>query len=265
MKRILTFLIMVLGTVLLAGCAKNVTTYTYHHGNDGSGVSISKAEYREDLLTLHVKGLYEIDQIVAYDADFNALSDDFTYQYKKNLLTIKGPDAEKISGLYIGGAWLRLHIRYLDSSDYALLYEVDATEIGWMLQGDKEKYYTAEELKEQQDKIDKENAIQEENFNLLEGRWVCTVDPNLYIDFYKNAEGEKHVEWTYKHSDGEYISNGIYIAEITISEGYKGRYRLEIVDDPYYGYQIRYEMSEDLTEIIDGQFEADDLIFMKEE
>ncbi|MDO4189659.1 MAG: C1 family peptidase [Lachnospiraceae bacterium] len=250
--------------ITFIGCAQNSITYKYNNSDDGSGISISKSVYTDNELRLYIKGLSDDEpKVCAYDSKFKVITEDFTTEYKNNVLSIKGSNASRISGLYIEGKWNRYHIRYLDSDEYALMYEVEATEIGWELCGDKEKYYTSGELADQQAKKDEALAIQEENFNLLEGVWRCQNDPSLYMEFYKDSDGKKKMEWCEKNVYGENETMGMRIAVIDIVKHDKG-ISLDIKDDPYYGMMLSYAMSEDKTEIIEYKYNAEDNVYVKE-
>ena len=255
-------IIMLLLITVLVGCSSNTVTYRYKNSDNGSGVSISKSVYGDNELKLYIKGLSDKPSVCAFDDEFNRLTDNFDVTYKNNILTIKGSDTNKISGLDIEETWSRFYIRYLDSDEYALMYEVEASEIGWVMYGDKEKYYTADELAKQQAQIDAANAEQEENFELLKGMWICNNDPNLYLEFYESPDGNRKFEWNEVDELGEYVTSGISIAVINI---YATKFCvvLEVVDDPYYGYCSRYEMSEDKTKIIEKVYNDDDNIYVK--
>jgi len=248
---------------LLSGCGKNGVTYKYVNQDKSAGIVINKSVYLEDELKLYVKAddnnLEGDFNITFYDSEFNAIDEEFTSEYRHGVLSIKGKNINKISGLYIDGR-IRYHLRYLDSNEYAILYEHDVTEIGWETYGDTDKYYTSEELAKQQAAVDEARAIQEENFRTLEGTWKCDRDPSLYIRFYEE-DGQRLLEWNREIDEGEYYLDSMGIAVINICDSYLGK-QIEICDDPYWGMMMRFYASDDLTQIIDGYSDED--VYFKE-
>ena len=98
--------------------------------------------------------------------------------------------ADLISGIQLRSQSAIFHIRYLDSNQYAVLCEYDATDVGWIIEGNVEKYYTEEELNEQKrskeeyinrqsenicvDKIDFADAFDGKEVHILDGiSWGC--------------------------------------------------------------------------------------------
>jgi len=248
-----------LGVVFtLVGCSTG-TTYKYSNQDTTAPIVISKAVYTDNELKLYIKGQIGDCDVTAFDRDFKVIDEDFTTSYSGGVFSIKGEHAGLISGLYMDG-YCRYHMRYLDSDEYAILYEYDVTEIGWETYGDTEKYYTEEELASQQAKNDEETALQKANYELIEGTWICERDSSVYIKIYESEYGKK-IEWN-MGSDGDYYLNDMYIAVIYINDSYLGK-EVVLLEDEYWGNSMRFYMSEDMTQIMDPYNDGYD-IYIKE-
>lgn len=260
MKKFAVLVAIILSFALI-GCADDSTTYVYKNQDELMGMLITKAVYKDDELRLYIDDLKGDYSITAFDTQFNVIQSDFDTKYSRGVYTIKGTDAGKISGLYMDGT-VRYHLRYLDSQEYAILCETEATEIGWMTSGDEEKYYTYGERMEQKVKRDKAAAIQEENFSRIEGFWQCENDPNMYIKIYRDSEDCKYMEWKRTDKAGDYYVDQMSIAVVNAQDN-GDEWSVELLDNPYWGRNESFAMSLDETKIIDHHFKEEDDIYNK--
>jgi len=241
--------LLVLATVTFIGCSSKGVTYKYSNQDETAELVIKKAVYLEDELRLYTDDIKTDYRVVAFDADFNVIDEDFVVENKKGVFVIKGKNAGKISGLYLDGP-MRFRLRYLDTNEYAILYEYDVCDIGWEAYGDFSKYYTAEELKAQDEAVKKEQALQDENYQIIEGTWKCEENPELYIKIYQDDAGIRWIDWNRKIDEENYYLDQMSIAVVYINE-YDDGWQIDILDDPSWGMSMSFEMSADKTQIID--------------
>jgi len=257
------WLIIAVCLLLLSGCglSKEIETYRYSNPNAINEVKITKTVYLDDKIIIKIVGLGDDEyNLVCFDKDFNCLEGDFTYEYKRGMLVIHGDTAPKISGIYLDGAYRRFHIRYLDSSEYAIQYYTEATEIGFMLTSESDKSYdTPEETAAKQEAGEKYERQQKENFALFEGTWECTTDPSMYLRFYDGNQ----LEWQLPDGEGGYYIRHINVDEININIRYD-RPELEILDGIDWGCRYAFYLSEDYSQIIDDKLDSEDIYVLKE-
>ena len=192
MRKALLVAMGVLASLLaLVGCARSGDRVVYQYKETAvlfDDFQIKKTVYTPGKMKLYYKGVYLKDnQITCYDANFEDLGSEFEHAFQNGVLTVKADFADKISGLTIEDRDhdTIYHLRYLDSPQFAWLADTFWYDAGWMEMGDEEKYYTAEERQEQQNRV---NAVRQETmevFSLLEGTWfsedgsckiVCSMD-----------------------------------------------------------------------------------------
>ena len=187
---------------------------------------IRKTVYTPGEMKLYYRGGGLKDNLIrCYDADFEDLGDEFEYTLKNGVLTVKADFAERISGLMIDDIdrrSVRYHLRYLDSRQFAWMADIFWYDDGWHESGDKEKYYSAEELKEQ---ADKEAAGRQEtldSFAILEGTWVSEDGLQKYVFSMSEDGGSLIAEQMWlDEAEQEWISYNIY-AEAAFQSEYYG-------------------------------------------
>ena len=160
------------------------TTYTYDNKKEITGLTLTKSVYSDGKLQLYMPDLKENFDLTCYDADLQKMDEDFSTDYKNGIYTIKGEAAERVSGIVLRGSYDHFYIRYLDSPQYAILWEHEATDIGWVTDDDKEKYYTQDELDQQKAAAQQKIQEQEQIFSQFEGTWICTEDESICLEFY---------------------------------------------------------------------------------
>ncbi len=189
-----------MGIILgLLGCKKkdNQVVYQYKDTNAYYGdVQIKKVMYTPTEMKLYCSGIdFSNSTITCYDADFHDLGDEFTYEFKNNVLTIKSDFVLSISGLEINGAenGLIYHFRYLDSTQFAWLVQELWLDDGWNEVGDASKYYSKEELEEKAEIENQERQDTLDTFTLLKGSWT-SEDESCTYTFSMNDEENIVVE-----------------------------------------------------------------------
>ena len=235
--------------ILLSGCSEKKTTYTYDNKKEITGLTLTKSVYSDGKLQLYMPDLKENFDLTCYDAGFQKMDEDFSIDYKNDIYTIEGEAAERVSGIVLRGSYDHFYIRYLDSPQYAILWEHEATDIGWVTDGDKEKYYTQDELDQQEAAAQKKIQEQEQIFSQFEGIWICTEDESNYLEFYLDENGHRKLAWNHSDGQGGYSKEEINVDAINIIDGLFGP-ELDILDGIGWGCQYRFDLSEDMTMII---------------
>ena len=200
MKKIISFGLLLVVCLLTACSSLPKETYTYKT-QDELAVSIEKTKVYEDkIVVFFSKGAFsEVEEVSCYNADFDYIADDATYEAKEDVLTVYSSEPDKISGMKITvNHYLYYHIRYLDSDAYAMLQGDWADDYGYFVSGDEEAFYTEAE-KEKQKRLQEERlAEQARAYAMLEGEWesedgltriVFADSDNLSVEIYKYSEG----------------------------------------------------------------------------
>lgn len=250
-----------IGSILLCaflcGCSADIegmalgdkkVTYKYEEAEVTKEFDISKSVYSDDELDIYISGLDDKFELTCYDKDFQIIDKDFDAKYKNGKYCIKGEGADLISGIQLRSQSAIFHIRYLDSNQYAVLCEYDATDAGWIIEGDSEKYYTEEELNEQKRCKDEYIKWQSENFSLLEGYWYCKEDSDSYLHFYIDEDGSRKLDWNCPDSNGEYLLNNICVDQIDFVDAFDGK-EVHILDGISWGSLYVFDISEDMNTI----------------
>ena len=248
--------------ILLSGCSEKKTTYTYDNKKEITGLTLTKSVYSDGKLQLYMPDLKENFDLTCYDAGFQKMDEDFSIDYKNDIYTIEGEAAERVSGIVLRGSYDHFYIRYLDSPQYAILWEHEATDIGWVTDGDKEKYYTQDELDQQKAAAQKKIQEQEQIFSQFEGIWICTEDESNYLEFYLDENGHRKLAWNHSDGQGGYSKEEINVDAINIIDGLFGP-ELDILDGIGWGCQYRFDLSEDMTMIINRGLDREEF-YLKE-
>lgn len=245
--------------IMLSGCAGKNITYEYENAKVTEEFVLTKSVYSDDKLEIFISDLEGDYDLTCYDADFQTIAEEFETDYKNGVYTIEGAGTERISGIMLSGNYVRFRIRYLNSSQYAVLCDYEATEIGWVTYGDEEQYYTQDELDRQKAAVDQRNEVQERNFSQFEGVWICTQDEASYLKFYVD-DGARKLTWNHSDGQGGYVKEEINVDQINIIDGLFGP-ELEILDGIDWGCRYSFDLSEDMTMIIDRSSDREDIYF----
>ncbi len=208
-------LITIICMCLLTACRNASTKEVYKYSHEEIlSVAIKKTIVYSDKLTLYFTddSLTDISQVICYDDNLDMIEENASYAIKQDKLTIHSINALDISGLSIKtNVGSEIHIRYLDSDNYAMMVHTWADDIGMVSEGDYDTYYSEDE-KAQHAKIETEHTEkQTENFQLLEGVWE-NDDKTLRLEV-KEDDGKRIIE-VFDESDVLIIP----IAKIDVSE-----------------------------------------------
>ena len=261
-KQKLIIMVCICALIFLSGCSEKKMIYAYDNEKEITALALTKSVYSDGKLQLYIPDLKGDFDLTCYDADFQKIDEDFSTDYKNGIYTIKGEAAERISGIVLRGSYDHFYIRYLDSPQYAILWEHEATDIGWVTDGDKEKYYTQDELDQQKAAVEKRNNEQQENFSRFEGTWINTEDEEIYLEFYLDDNGDRKLTWNHSDGQGGYRKEEINVDEINIIDGLFGP-ELVILDGIDWGCQYSFNLSEDMTMIINRGLDQEEF-YLKE-
>lgn len=184
-KKFLVFLAVIINVLFLAGCGK-AATYTYnvkdikHYDN----LYVTKTTYYKDRVEIKFKGVSSLDGYSFYTGD-DPYSEKET---KYNTLIIYSDNPSKINSVQVRDSWIEVYFRYLDSDEYATIWSFWADDIGWMdEEGDKEKYYTLEEQRNQAitayqiaERAKLAEQVSKEILEIIKGKWVS--EDGSYFD-----------------------------------------------------------------------------------
>ncbi len=235
MKKKLIYLIslLILVAMSLTACGELGTkkkTYKYEEKTVYNNTEITKTVYYENGVKIYYKSdrISSETEFIFYDEEFNKIEEGIEYKLEDEFILVTGANATKVSGMYIEFGYADIYkVRYLDSEQFASLAIVPATDIEYVTEGDKEAYYTQEELDEQQARIDAKEALILEALGLVEGKWK-TEDGAKELHFFKEQAEEKEYSYIRVIEEVEgsdtpiTYSNCIYQAEITYEEGDTG-------------------------------------------
>lgn len=191
-NKILVILAVIINVLLLSGCGKTATyTYNVKNINHCDDLYVTKTTYYEDRVEIKFNTA-SLDGCSFYTSD-----DPYSkMETKYGTLIIYSDNPSKINSVQVhNGSWMEVYFRYLDSDEYATLWHYWATDIGWMDdEGDKEKYYTLEEQRNQaitayqiSERIKLAEQVSNEIFEIIKGKWVS--EDGSYFDIYEGDWG----------------------------------------------------------------------------
>ena len=182
-----------------------IASYEYATPETVKDLSISKVEYTDDALYMHVSGsdAKKITECDCFDKDCRPIDCGWDLSASRSRIVIKGNLASKISGvtLYFNSRVEKYKVRYLDSEQPAMLYGEEVLDIGTRYTGDEERFKSdGERAYEKKRKQEKEEAC-EKAYSFLEGKWSCNKSTSsMYIFVYDDGGVHK-----LKIGDNEYV------------------------------------------------------------
>ncbi len=234
------------GLFLMAGCReKPQETYTYH-GEDALGIDLKKTEVYEDKIVLHFSkdSFDSVDSILCYDAQFQKIATDASFEAKEDVLTVYTAEAEAISGIRIDVDSHRyLQLRYLDSDTYVMLQYDFADDYGHFISGDEDAYYTEEEKALQVQREAENQAERERAFAMVEGTWD-TEDGYSRFEIY---DPETLTIEEYRYNDGGWDYTGGITGDYVSAEDTGESIVVRIAEDGY-GMCYEFSLNEDMTQ-----------------
>jgi hypothetical protein len=185
-NKLLLIFAVLLNILFIAGCGKNVNTYTYDvkNINHCDALYITKTKYYDDRVEISVKSDYSLENI-----HFSTDAPNTGVKTKNKTVIIHSDNPENINSVIASCSWLEVNFRYLDSDEYATIWHYWADDLGWVdYSGDKEKYYTLEEQRNQaiaEYKRQENIKIAQENsrniLNMMKGKWISEDGSYFYI------------------------------------------------------------------------------------
>ncbi len=151
---------------------KNQTVYKYEDASVADNLKFRKTVYRDGRIDLYMRGDMDDSFKVkeCYNSKLELLDGTWETKYSSGKYSIIGEKASEISGIVIENDKLRYRIRYLDSKQYAILWEQNVTDKGWKSFGDEKAYDTKEEWKAKKEAERADSEKKEKNFRQFEGK-----------------------------------------------------------------------------------------------
>lgn len=249
MKKYVLFLgIMIILSGMLSACGNKITTYTYEN-EAVLKIRIKKTEVYPDRLvvTFAKDSLSGVEDVNCFQSDFSALEVEPEFSFAGDALTIETDDAARISGLRVWESDRDLYfdVRYLDSDSYAMLVSAWADDIGYMVNGDTDAYYTQEEKDAQRELEEQQAEAEAFAFSQLIGEWV-------------NESGNTRIVFDVDESSGRYFMVSVlvdgkwteqefmYITSLTERDAADAK---EIIayDNPTWGRAVSFSILDDAS------------------
>ena len=247
-NKIIVIFAVLINILFIAGCQKNVTTYTYDVKNikHCDSLYITKTKYYDD----RVEITFNTKSLDGYNILWNTSSTE--YKIRGNTLIIYSDDPSAINYVQASTGWLQVYFRYLDSDSYATLWSHWADDLGWDgEEGDRDKYYTPEELraqaeaeKQRQEDMKKAKQESDEILAMLLGKWVSDDGSYFYISDEIDT-GSYLLNYEAGKKDWEEYTEGPDVSFSWVSEDEK---RLKMFFGSPYGWGAYWELEAVLSE-----------------
>lgn len=244
-----------------ANADKKGVSYTYDDAEVIRALTIFKSVYDENELRIYMAGnINEEFKVSCYDKDFHMLEKGWKTNYQKGCYSIIGENVSDISGIMLTYGDNAYRIRYLDTDQFAILYETFVCDIGMELsEGDESLYYTAGEIAAKEAHILEEQKKYEETFQKFEGKWVSLDDEMVYIKIYED-DGVKTMEKSELNSLGKYEVHVYRIDDISVIEAFNGK-ELTITEGMSWGIQFQFGWNEEKQTLTEGY--RDMIVYMR--
>ena len=144
-KRFFYLTAILLSILFMAGCGKKVSTYNYNVNDikHCDNLYIKKTVYYEDRVEIY----FNSRNLENISFCCESLGNWSKEENKNNKLILYSDKPENITALSAHTNWYEVYFRYLDSDKYATIWCFWADDLGCdEYKGDKDKYYTPEEL-----------------------------------------------------------------------------------------------------------------------
>ena len=231
--------------VLFTACGNKMTTFTYE--NEAIlDIKIEKSVAYIDKLvvTFAEDSISGVKKAECYSSDFTVIEEEPEFSFKNDVLTIETDNADMISGMKVWDSDrdLYFYVRYMDSDSYAMLVYSWADDVGYMVNGDEDAYYTQEEKEKQNELAEIQAEAEASAFNSILGEWMNKNETvRILIDY--NEEYERCFS-VCKLENGEWIEyDSMLIGEISPH----GNDTMALYDNPSFGRQVIVELEDDNT------------------
>lgn len=232
---------------LFSSCGSKMTTHKYE--NEAIlGIKIEKTEAYVDKLVIafaedSVSDVEKVE-IDYYDSTSSAVEEIPEFSFRNDTLTIETDYADVISEIRI---WEKdrdvyFHIRYIYSEAYAMLVYSWADDVGYMVNGDEDAYYTQEEKDEQKELAEIQAEAEVFAYSKLRGEWINESEDTRII-FDSNSDYGRYFS-VCKLENGEWVEHdSMVIREISPH----GNDTMALYDNPSFGRQVIVELEDDNT------------------
>ena len=173
---------------------KPLKTYKYKKNEAVFQVAIEKMEIYDNMvqLTFENDSLSNVEYVYCYGKDFSTVEENPVIEFQDNILTIKTEKGEQISGLKVcQNSDYYFNVRYLDSETYAILVYSFVYDVGYVVYGDEDAYYTQEEKEEQEIQAEAEAEAEAYAYNYVMGTWV-NENETIRLEFDSTEEGREY-------------------------------------------------------------------------
>ena len=237
--------ILIMSLVLFTACGNKMTTYTYE--NEAIlDIKIEKSEAYIDKLvvTFAEDSISGVKKAECYSSDFTVIEEEPEFSFKNDVLTIETDNADMISGMKVWDSDrdLYFYVRYMDSDSYAMLVYSWADDVGYMVNGDEDAYYTQEEKEKQNELAEIQAEAEAYAYSKLRGEWINESEDTRII-FDSNSDYGRYFS-VCKLENGEWIEyDSMLIGEISPH----GNDTMALYDNPSFGRQVIVEIEDDNT------------------
>lgn len=169
--------ILIMSLALFSACGNKMTTHEYK--NEAIlGIEIEKTEAYLDklVITFAEDSVSDVEKVEIdyYDSTSSVVEEIPEFSFHNDILTIETNHADVISEIRI---WEKdrdvyFHIRYIYSESYAMLVYSWADDVGYMVNGDEDAYYTQEEKEKQDELAEKQAEAEAFAFSSIHGEWI---------------------------------------------------------------------------------------------
>lgn len=245
MKKLFGIGTLVISLALLVACGSKITTYTYE-SEAVLDIKIEKTEAYIDKLvvTFAENSLSGVEKAECYGSDFSIIEEEPEFSFKNDVLTIETNNADMISGMKVWDSDrdLYFYVRYMDSDSYAMLVYSWADDVGYMVNGDEDAYYTQEEKDEQNELAEIQAEAEAFAFSSIYGEWMNKNETvRILIDY--NEENERCFS-VCKLENGEWVEyDTMLIGEISPHRNDT----MALYDNSSFGRQVIVELEDDNT------------------
>lgn len=237
------FIIMV---CILGGCSHSMTTYKYD--NDAVlGIKIKKMKVYTDKVEIRFSNdsISKIERVVCYGRDFEIVEEEPKFYFSGKTLTIETSNADMISGLsVVENEDLYFEVRYLDSDSYAMLVYSFASDIGYIVNGDENTYYTQEEKEEAEKEslaiAEAENLI----YNKLLGMWKNESE-TVCIEFSYDEDNSNKKFAVYEFEENKWIEQEVVSISDVSEDEFNESMEITLFDNPSWGCLYRFYLYDD--------------------
>ncbi|MBQ3545680.1 MAG: hypothetical protein IJA34_11970 [Lachnospiraceae bacterium] len=221
---------------------------TYKYDNDAVlGIKIKKMKVYSDKIEIIFadKSISDVEKVECYGRDFEIIDENPKFFFRKNKLIIETSNADSISGItVVENEDLYFEVRYLDSDSYAMLVYSFASDIGYIVSGDENTYYTQVEKEEAEKEslaiAEAENLI----YNKLLGMWKNESE-TVCIEFSYDEDNSNKKFVVYKFEENKWIEQEVISISDVSEDEFNESLEIALFDNPSWGCLYRFYLYDD--------------------